>query len=118
MSWTEAEATAHLRALFLEQMLPAATVGGKPQACFPLGADPAAPTYYIERQKPSMNREDFLVRTAAGGDDPIVALGELWSSQGLDRLAALAPQLAAAATALRQIEKPADDVSPFIYVMF
>jgi len=118
MSWTEAEATAHLQRLFLEQMLPAAADGGKPPTFFPLGADPAAKTYYIERQKPKMNREDFLVRTAAGGDDPIVALGELWASQGLDRLAATAPQLGAAAAALRQIEKPADDVSPFIYVMF
>ena len=118
MSWTEVEATAHLRELFLKQLLPAAADGGQPRAFFPLGADAGAETYYIERAKPRMAREDFLIRTADGGDDPIVALGELWANQKFDKLAALAPKLREAATALRQIEKPADDVSPFIYVMF
>src|SRR5262245_22262531 len=85
MSWTEAEATAHLRELFLKQLLPAAAEGGQLRAFFPLGGDAGAKTYYIERAKPRMGREDFLIRTADGGDDPIVALGELWKSQKFDK---------------------------------
>lgn len=119
MSSTEAEVSSEaLRELFLKHLLPAAAEAGKPRAYFPLGPDPAAQSYFIERQKTRMAREDFLIRTADGGDDPIVALGELWRSQGLDKLAALTPRLREVAAALRQIEAPADDVSPFIYVMF
>lgn len=118
MSWTEAEATAHLQELFLKQLLPAAAESGQPRAFFPLGGDAGAKTYYVERKRPKMAREDFLIQTADGGDDPIVALGELWASQKLDKLAAQVPKLREAAAELRQIEKPADDVSAFIYVMF
>lgn len=112
------DTNAQLRELFLKQLLPAAATDGEPRVFFPLGSEPGAVSYYVERKKPRMAREDFLISTADGSGDPIVALGELWASQGLDKLAALAPKLREAATALRQIEKPADDVSPFIYVMF
>jgi hypothetical protein len=110
--------TAAIRDLFLNKLLPAAQKEGRPRAFFPVGPDPAADTYYIDRPARKMTRDDFLIRTPDGSGDPIVALGELWKSQGLDRLAALVPELRAIAGELRQIEKPADDVSPFIYVMF
>lgn len=107
-----------IRELFLKRLLPAATEEGRPMAFFPTGPDKSATSYYVERTKTTIAREDFHVRTADGGGDPIVALGELWKAQGLDRLATLVPDLQAIASTLRQIEKPADDVSPFIYVMF
>lgn len=118
MSSTEPEPHGqYIRDLFLKKLLPAASDDGRPRSFFPLGPDATAASYYVERTKTKMSREDFIIGAASDGD-PIAALGELWTRQGHDRLAALAPELRQLAGKLRQIEKPADDVSPFIYVMF
>lgn len=119
MSSTESPVpTEVLRELFEAKLLPAAEQDQPARAFFPLGPDAGAETYYVERQRTTMSRDDFHLRTRDGGDDPIVALGERWQDQGLERLAALAPELRAIAAALRQTEAPADEVSPLIYVMF
>ena len=99
--------------LFDEVLLP---IAGKPD--FPLAPDPAAETYFVQRERPAMTREDFTAPSCLDVDDFEQRLAAYWTRTGRPELAARAPRFAEAA---RSVYAPATqdaEVSPFIYVMF
>lgn len=85
---------------------------------FALRPDEAAESYYVEPANREMRPEDFELRACESIEDFVRELAALWSSEGLEELAATAPRLAALASELREDEEQRDDVSPFMYVMF
>jgi len=86
---------------------------------FALRPDEAAESYYVEPTKREMRPEDFELRAGESVEDFVRELAALWSSEGREGLAAMAPRLAALASEVREDEEEQpDDVSPFMYVMF
>jgi hypothetical protein len=85
---------------------------------FALRPDDAAESYYVEPTKRAMRPEDFELRAADSVEEFVRELAALWSFEGREDLAAMAPRLAALASELREDEQQSDDVSPFMYVMF
>lgn len=84
---------------------------------FPLGPDAQADSYYVEPTRRVMTRADFELRAAESLEDFVEELAALWTAEGHDELAALAPRL----RELVVHEADQDDeeeVSPFIYAMF
>lgn len=85
---------------------------------FALRPDEAAESYYVEPTNRSMRPEDFELRACESIEEFVRGLAALWSSEGREELAAMAPRLAALAAEVREDEEQPDDVSPFMYVMF
>ncbi|MFL6285131.1 MAG: hypothetical protein ACJ74Q_18470 [Pyrinomonadaceae bacterium] len=85
---------------------------------FALRPDAVAESYYVEPTKRAMSPEDFELRASESIEAFVRELAALWSSEGREELAAMAPRLASLASELREDEQQSDDVSPFMYVMF
>jgi hypothetical protein len=85
---------------------------------FALRPDASAESYYVEPTKREMRPEDFELRACESVEEFVRELAALWSSEGREELAAMAPRLAALAREVREDEEQPDDVSPFMYVMF
>jgi hypothetical protein len=88
---------------------------------FPLGTDPDAQTYYIDRRKTTLSPRDFEIEVGDSVDDFEQALVELWKSQEYSQLTVLASTLSKLARSLRFVEVEGEqegEVDPFIYVMF
>ncbi|HKG14197.1 MAG TPA: hypothetical protein VKB12_12800 [Pyrinomonadaceae bacterium] len=106
-------------AFFREVLVPLAQAGRESgREFFALRPDEAAESYYVEPTKSAMRPEDFELRACESIQDFVRELAALWSSEGREDLAAMAPRLAALASELREDEEQTDDVSPFMYVMF
>ena len=85
---------------------------------FPLGADSREESYYAEPARRVMEASDFELRAARSLADFVTELAALWANEGHEELAALAPGLLELAEEMGQREEQAEDVSPFMYVMF
>jgi hypothetical protein len=86
---------------------------------FPLKADAEEESYYVEPRRRVMAASDFELRAADSMADFVRELSALWISEGNAELAGMATALLALAAELREPEaEGADDVSPFMYVMF
>ena len=85
---------------------------------FALRPDASAESYYVEPTRGSMRPEDFELRAGESAEEFVRELAALWTSEGREELAAMAPRLAALAAEVRGDEGQPDDVSPFMYVMF
>ncbi len=85
---------------------------------FALRGDDAVESYYVEPTNRVMESEDFELRASESIEEFVRELAALWSSEGCEELAAMAPRLAALASEVREAEEQTDDVSPFMYVMF
>lgn len=85
---------------------------------FALRPDAEAESYFVEPTKREMRPEDFELRACESVEEFVRELAALWSSEGREELAAMAPRLAALASEVRDDEEQPDDVSPFMYVMF
>jgi hypothetical protein len=85
---------------------------------FALRPDSEAESYYVEPTNGLMRPEDFELRAGESVEEFVRELAALWTSEGREELAAMAPRLAALAAELREDEEQPDDVSPFMYVMF
>ena len=104
---------------FREVLVPLALRGrAAGREFFALRPDGEAESYYVEPTKSAMKPEDFELRAADSVEDFVRELAALWSSEGREDLAAMAPRLAALAAEVREDEEQTDDVSPFMYVMF
>jgi hypothetical protein len=79
---------------------------------------PDVPSYYVRREHPSMSTADFDSGGCRSVNSVEQDLRNLWESDREIGLAKLAPSLAKLARDLRAVEKEADDVSNFIYVMY
>lgn len=106
-------------AFFREVLVPAALRERESgREFFALRPDEAAESYYVEPTKGLMRPEDFELRAGESVENFVRELAALWTSEGLEDLAAMAPRLAALAAEVREDEEQPDDVSPFMYVMF
>ena len=104
---------------FYEFLAPlAARERDRAKSFFPLHADPRAESYYVEPTRRVMAAADFELRAAASLADFVTELAALWAREGHEGLAALAPRLLELAEEMREREEQAEDVSPFMYVMF
>ena len=81
-----------------------------------LAAD--VPSYYVRREQRSMAKADFETGGCASPETVEQDLTTLWKDDREIGLARLAPSMAKLANSLRSVEKEADDVSSFIYVMY
>ncbi|MGZ5730995.1 MAG: hypothetical protein ACXWJA_02825 [Caldimonas sp.] len=79
---------------------------------------PELPSYYVRREHRSMSKADFDDGGCRSANSVEQDLRALWESDREIGLAALAPSLARLAKNLRAVEKEADDVSNFIYMMY
>ncbi|HKQ54179.1 MAG TPA: hypothetical protein VJT74_17515 [Pyrinomonadaceae bacterium] len=109
-----------LAAEFFEELLAplAKRERDRAKSFFPLGADPQAESYYAEPPRRVMRASDFELRAAQSLADFVTELAALWAGEGNEELAALAPRLLALAEEMNDREEQAEDVSPFMYVMF
>jgi hypothetical protein len=106
-------------AFFREVLVPVALrERARGREFFSLRPDAAAESYYVEPTKRAMESEDFELRASESIEEFVRELAALWSSEGREELAAMAPRLAALASEVREDEEQSDDVSPFMYVMF
>jgi hypothetical protein len=106
-------------AFFREVLVPVAL--GEREAgreFFALRPEEEAESYYAEPTRREMRPEDFELRAADSVEDFVRELAALWSSEGREELAAMAPRLAALGREVREDEEQSGDVSPFMYVMF
>ena len=105
--------------LFTQELLPLAArakTGGIELLQTRLAAE--MPSYYVKRLRPSMSKEDFELGGCTSPSTVVRDLEALWKDDREIGLAGLAPAMARLAAALRDVEKEADDVSNFIYVMY
>ena len=79
---------------------------------------PNVPSYYVRRERRSMSKADFETGGCASPETVERDLATLWKDDREIGLAKLAPGMSDLAKALRSVEKEADDVSSFIYVMY
>jgi hypothetical protein len=103
----------------------ALTAGAAPpasgQAPFPMGPDPQLPSYYLQRGRPAMAREDFLSASCLDAGEFGQRLAACWLAAGRPALAAQAPLAAETAAALHALyvqARPQAELSPYIYQMF
>jgi len=108
-------------ALFDEAVVPLAEArrAAGTQACFPLGPDPAAPTYFEPPSLSVMAAEDFAFPGNGTPAGLVAALAVFWAAQGESALAAMAPRLAEIAAALAEEGAEGDGrVDILCYTMF
>lgn len=105
--------------LFGQELLPlAAQAKARGVELLQARLDGESQSYYVRRGQLSMSKEDFEVGGCASPATVQRDLETLWNDGREIGLASLAPAMAGLATALRGVEKEADDVSNFIYVMY
>ena len=107
------------REFYTSRLLPlsrAATAAGTHY--FPLGPDPTLDTYFVKRARTRWTAADFESQSADAPDQLAAALANLWQGLGNPELAALAPDFAALAARVYDVDSQADGVTPFMYVMF
>jgi hypothetical protein len=85
---------------------------------FPLGPDPARGTYFVKRMRTRWTAADFESQSVAAPAQLAPALAALWQATGDPQLAALAPDFAALAAQVYDVDTETDAVTPFMYVMF
>ena len=78
--------------------------------------DKDAASYFVRRSRRRMAKDDFETGGCSSADSVATDLERLWSAE--PQLAGLAPAFATLAKRLRSVEREADDVSNFIYVMY
>jgi hypothetical protein len=106
-------------AFFREVLVPIALrERGSGRAFFAPRPDAATQSYYVEPTRRDMRPEDFELQACDSAEAFVRELAAVWSSAGREDLAAMAPRLAALATAMRESEEWTGDVSPFTYTMF
>jgi hypothetical protein len=114
--------TSEIKRFFSKELMPLAkTLRDEAISFFPLGTDPDAQTYYIDRRKTTLSPRDFEIEVGDSVDDFEQALVELWKSQEYSQLTVLASTLSKLARSLRFVEVEGEqegEVDPFIYVMF
>ena len=84
---------------------------------FSLRQDPQADTYYVEPTRRVMTRADFELRAAESVEDFVKELAALWTAEGYDELAEMAPHLLELVVADAEQDNE-EDVSPLIYAMY
>jgi len=100
-----------LRAFYRERLLPLAEIAaGRGIEFFPLAPDPAAESYFKERNDDGNYVHEIDSADLAG------ELEKLW--QDLPELAALAGALVSLAESIKEDEETQEEISPFIYAMF
>ena len=83
----------------------------------PVGFSCVADSYFLCREKRSMDKADFVVPGISADGDLALALKERWVDK--TKLAALAEEVAKLVELFRKEEKEqSDEVSSFIYMMF
>lgn len=113
------DASLLIRDFFDSQLVPVGQRMRREEAhAFPVAADAARETYYTVRERTAMAPEDFEASAPEAVEDLVPALARLWDQLGTPELSALAPGLSRVATAVYLIQDPADELSPFVYVMF
>ena len=118
-STDEARLARRLHRFFDERVLPASRAARERRGeLFERHPDPARESYWLERPRRAMRREDFELAGLESPEHLGRALAALWKARDMPELAALAGELGELAGDLRQTEQEADEVSPFIYVMF
>jgi hypothetical protein len=80
--------------------------------------DPQLPSYYAQRSRTTMTKEDFETGSCRGIGELAEALRQMWDDQGFTELSDLAPQMANLAARLKGSQHESEDVSPFVYVMY
>jgi hypothetical protein len=91
------------------------------RAPFPMGPDPCLATYYTQRSRCAMARDDFLSASCLDAGEFGRRLAAYWLTAGRPELAAQAPLAAETAALLHALyirAQPQAELSPYIYQMF
>jgi hypothetical protein len=111
-----------LGAYFDEVLAPlTARMRAREEQAFPMGPDPACPSYYIARVRPAMAPEDFTAASCANAADVEERLGAHWRALDRTDLLAHLDRIGSLAQAARDARGPGDgsaELSPDLYVMF
>ena len=86
---------------------------------FPLGFEPEAETYFSTPARKVMTAGDFELRAADSLENFVAELSALWTQEGNEELAVMAPRLFELAREMASRPQPeAEELSPFMYAMF
>jgi hypothetical protein len=104
---------------FEKELMPLAEEIKQQQEIIPgVHLDAEAKTYYKNRSKTSMRKQDF----EKGGHSTLETftedLNEFWNNKEDSKLCELVPSLAKLAFELHAVEDQNKEISPYIYVMF
>lgn len=80
--------------------------------------DAKAATYYLPRDKRTMERADFEALAELAPDSLSRMLAAFWKTRKDDALVPLAGPIAKLANTLHATQRPDEDVSPFVYMMY
>lgn len=107
------------REFYVKHLLPvsraAASAGFR---YFEAGPDPACDSYYIRRSRARWTAADFEAQSPGKPEQLAAALAGFWTQSGNPELARLAPDFAALASQVYDVDAEAGGVTPFMYVMF
>jgi hypothetical protein len=104
---------------FREVLVPTAeALRSEGKSFFPLQADPLAESYFVEPTRRVMTHADFELRAAESLEDFVKELAALWTAEGHDELAAMAPRLLEIFVQEREQPLDEDELSPFLYAMY
>lgn len=107
------------REFFRSELLPLAVKQrASGQRYFATGPDAARESYFVRRSKTRWTAADFESQSVAAPEALAKALADFWTRSGDAELAALAPQFAALAARVYDVDDQNDSITPFMYVMF
>ena len=116
MSSTDPKEDDFLASFFNKEFLEAARLLSEAGVEPLVGTDPDCESYYIQRQKTSMNPSDFEI-DLEDLEEVKQRLGELWRGRESAILADLSQKILELTPRFATVEE-VEDVSPYIYVMF
>jgi hypothetical protein len=119
MSWIRRDKKEQeIKKVFLEIIRLSKKIKAQKNELFPIKSDSDAESYYICRQKRSLNPKDFETIDCRSFDDLQDRLHEYWAVHGDDDLISLAPSMKRLAETLYDVHDQDEEISPYIYVMF
>jgi hypothetical protein len=118
---TEEQDKAQLARQFFDEVLVPLARSSDKGSFFPLGAEPAAESYFTEPARRVMTPFDFVLPAVESPADFVNELMALWIEEGDEELTAMRAalaDLAAAMTARTEETEVEADLPAFIYAMF
>lgn len=116
---TDRKTDAAVKSFFDGELMPlAAKMKAAGHSFLDVKHDPKATTYYLPRSKRSMDRADFEALAELAPDSLSRLLAAFWKARKNEALVPLAASIAKLAAAPHATERPDEDVSPFVYMMY
>jgi len=116
---TDRKTDAAVRAFFDGELMPLAAKSKAAGHNFlDVKQNPRAASYYVQRDKRTMDRADFETLADLTPESLPRVLTAFWKQRKTDALLSLVPSITKLAAALHATQRQDEDVSPFVYMMY